>query len=275
MINTFLNKQFNLLDRKNDRLLLICIVFAFSVFFINVFEPWNIGRWFSDSGFIQFLRLSSYGFVVALVFLFTQFPLRRLFKIQQFKIKSYLLWFILEILLICFLYIVMYGNPIGNFMNDMGFALRYTLPGICIPYSFAILVIHYKHHRNEIKKLQLEVSKPSQEGLIPLKDEKGKTRFSVLSKDLLILESTDNYISVYYILDGKIERELLRNTMKNMEMLFTESSIIRCHRSFMVNTQNIERVKTEGKKLHLKIRQLDKQVPVSEKYSSLFSGFLS
>lgn len=157
----------------------------------------------------------------------------------------------------------------------MGFALRYTLPGICIPYSFAILVIHYKHHRREIKQLQSEISKPAQKSLIPFKDEKGKTRFSVLRKDLLVLESTDNYISVYYILDGKIERELLRNTMKNMEILFTDSTIIRCHRSFMINTQNIERVKKEGKKLNLKIRQLEKPVPVSEKYLSLFSMFLS
>ncbi len=83
-------------------------------FFMNLFRPWNIGRWYSDSGFIQFLRLSSYGVVVALVLLFTQFPLRKIFRQQEFKLKTYILWFVIEISLISFVYIFMYGNPIGN-----------------------------------------------------------------------------------------------------------------------------------------------------------------
>ena len=107
------------------------------------------------------------------------------------------------------------------------------------------------------------------------KDENDKIKFSVLAKDLLILESTDNYVSVFYILEGKVQRELLRNTMKNLEDFLKDSPIIRCHRSFMVNSENIEFVKKAGKKLNLKVRLLDRTIPVSEKYSPLFLDFLS
>ena len=169
----------------------------------------------------------------------------------------------------------MYGNPIGNFVNDLVYALRYTLLGIWIPYSFAILIIYYINQREEILHLQTKISQPAAKKLIAFKDENDKIKFSVLAKDLLILESTDNYVSVFYILEDKVQRELLRNTMKNLEETFKESSVIRCHRSFMVNYENVEFVKKAGKKLNLKVRLMDKTIPVSEKYSPLFLDFLS
>lgn len=271
----FLNNDFTVLDKKKDKYLLILIVLVFTIVFINLFKPWNIGRWFSDSGIIKFLRLSSYGGVVALVLLFTQFPLRRLLKVEFFKIKTYILWIVIEIVLICLVYIVMYGNPIGNFVNDLVYALRYTVLGIWIPYSFAVLVIYYKNQRQEIQNLQLKIAQPSEKKLIAFKDENGKIKFSVLVKDLLILESTDNYVSVFYILNGKVQRQLLRNTMKNLEESFKKGTVIRCHRSFMVNLGNVEFVKREGKKLKLKVRLMDQIIPVSEKYTPLFLDFLS
>jgi len=271
----FANDKFTLLDAKKDRYLLVIIVFIFSILFINLFKPWNIGRWYSDSGFIQFLRLSSYGLVVALVFLFTQFPLRKIFNQQEFQLKTYILWLFIEISLISLVYIFLYGNPIGNFLNDFLFSLRYTLLGIFIPYSFALFIIYYKNQKAEIEQLQTKISKPAEKKLIAFKDENGKIKFSLLARDLLLLESTDNYVSVFYILNEKVHRQLLRNTLKNLEKLLKENLIIRCHRSYMVNPENVEFVKKDGKKLNIKVRLMDKTIPVSQKYSSLFLDFLS
>lgn len=270
-----LNKKFTLLDQKQDRLFLIVVVFVFSVFFLNIFEPFNIGRWYSDSGIIKFLRLSSYGFVIALVYLFTQFPLRRFFKTTSFTVKSYLLWLFIEIVLISLVYIFLYGNPLGNFVNDFLFSTKYTLLGIVLPYTFAVLLIYYKKQKAEIKTLQNEASKPSEKRLIVFKDESGKVKFSVQSQDILLLESTDNYISVYYSFENKVQRKLLRNTLKNMEEMLEKSNIVRCHRSFMVNINNIDFVQKEGKKMIVRIKQLNNEIPVSQKYSSLFIDLLS
>jgi len=274
-IPVFLNNEFTLLDKKSDRYFLIVICFVFSVLFINIFVPFNINRWYSDSGFIQFLRLSSYGFVVALVFLFTQFPLRKLFQIKTFSLKSYIPWLGLEIILISLVYIFLYGNPLGNFVNDFVFSLKYTLLGTCLPYSFALLIIYYKNQRAEIRELMNKVSQPTEKHLISFKDEYGKIKFSLQASDLLLLESTDNYVSVYFLSGGKLQRKLVRNTLKNLENMLKENAVIRCHRSFMVNTRNIELVYKNGKKLLIKIKEIEKQIPVSEKYSPLFMDFLS
>ena len=275
MKDSFLNNDFTLLDKKQNRYLLIGIILIFSILFLNIFEPFNIGRWYSDSGFIQFLRLSSYGIVVAFVFLFTQFPLRKIFKKDHFKVKDYFIWLLFEIALISLVYIFLYGNPIGNFINDLVYSFKYTLLGICLPYSFAILIIYYKNQREEIELLQDKVSRPVEKRLISFKDENDKIKFSVLTKDLLLLESTDNYVSVFYILENKVQRKLLRNTLKKLGDSLKDNSIIRCHRSFMVNSQNIEFVQKEGKKLIVKVKMLEKNIPVSQKYSPLFLDFLS
>lgn len=275
MKSSFFNKKFTLLDKKSDRYLLILVVLVFSIFFLNIFEPFNITRWFSDSPIIRILRLSSYGIVVALVYLFTQFPLRRWFKQLEFTVKSYIFWLVIEVVLISLVYIFLYGNPLGNFVNDFLFSIKYTLLGIFLPYIFAILVIYYKNQRAEIQQLQKKISRPVEKRLIAFNDENGKIRFSALATDVLMLESTDNYVSVFYTLEGKVQRQLLRNTLKNLEEDLKENSIIRCHRSYMVNFSNIEFVKKDGKKLQLKIKHLEKSIPVSQNYSPLFLEFLA
>lgn len=271
----WLNNNFTLLDQKRDRFTLITIVLVFSVLFLNIFKPFNINRWFSDSEIIQVLRLSSYGFIVALVYLFTQFPLRKFFGQDKFKIKTYILWLAIEIFLISLVYIFLYGNPIGNFVNDFVFSVKYTLLGICLPYSFAVLIIYYRNQRAQIAELQTKVSAPSEKKLVMLKDENGKVKFSVQAKDLLMMESTDNYVSVFYVIENKLQRQLVRNTLKKLEEELKDDSMLRCHRSYIVNPQNVEFVQKEGKKLMIKVRQIEKTIPVSEKYSSLFMEFLS
>ncbi|WP_303918158.1 LytTR family DNA-binding domain-containing protein [Draconibacterium sediminis] len=272
---SFFNNNFSLLDRKKDRYFLVLTVLVFSIFFINVFKPWNIGRWYSDSPIIQFLRLSSYGFISSLVLLFTQFPFRKIFHQQTFKLKSYFLWILVEIVLISLVYIFLYGNPIGNFINDFLFSLKYTVLGIMIPYSFALLLIYYKKHIEEIEQLQNKLSGTYKNQLLTFTDEKGKPRFSIRSKDFLYIESTDNYVTVNFILEGKLQRKLLRNTMKNIESQLGSESILRCHRSFMVNTQNVDFVQKENKKLSLHLNSSEVTIPVSEKYSPLLLTVLS
>ncbi len=270
-----LNRPFTLLDNKTDRYLLIGIVFLFYVVFLNVYEPFNIARWYSDSGFIQFLRLSSYGLIIAVVFLFTQFPLRRIFKIQHFTFKTWIFWLVFEIILINISYIFLYGNPIGNLKNDLLFSAKYTLLSIWLPYSFAVLILHYKKHRKEIEILKNIPHKTPISNLVVFREENGKIRFSVRTPDLLLLESTDNYVTVFYMLENKVQRILFRNTLKNLENELKNNGIVRCHRSYMINPEKIEFMERDGKKFLLKLNNIERKIPVSEKYSPLFLTFLS
>ena len=270
ILTKWLNKEIHLLDEKRDRYLLIAIILLFSIVFLNVFVPFNINRWFSDSGFIQFIRLSGYGVIVAIALLFTQFPLRKIFRIKTFQIKSFILWLGIEISLISLIYIFLYGNPLGNFMNELTFSLKYTLLGIFFPYSLSLLLIHYRNQYVELRSLKIKVTQPGTRASIGFKDEKGKIRFSVLLKDLLFLESADNYVYVYYLSAGKPQRKILRNSLRNLENKLKPHSVVRCHRSFIVNKENVEMIQKERKKLFLSLRGTDRLIPVSTKYSGEF-----
>ncbi len=269
-----MNKDFNLLDERSSRLLMIFICLLFSVLFVNIFVPFNINRWISDSGLVKFFRLSSYGFIVALVFLFTQFPLRRWAGISHFKIKTYILWLAIEISLISLVYIFLYGNPLGNFMNDFIFSLKYTTLGILIPYSFSLIFLYYRKQRLEIASLHARIGKTNLIKLVPFEDENRRVKLSVAPRDLLMLESTDNYLSVYFINEGKLHRTLIRNNLKRIEESIPPGMLLRCHRSHMINMMNIEYVERQGKKMMIKLRFLDDPVSVSKKYQSRLNEYL-
>jgi hypothetical protein len=270
VFQNFFNHTFTLLDKKKDRVLLIIICLIFSIIFLNIFVPFNINRWYSDSGFIQFIRLSGYGVVVAGVLIFTQFPLRKIFRVDTFKISTFILWFSLEIVLISLIYIFMYGNPLGNFMNELTFSVKYTLAGVCLPYSLSLLLIHYKNQHHEVQSLKIQMNKPEGPPFIGFKDEKGKIRFSVLMKDLLFMESADNYVCVYYLSGGKAKRKILRNSLKNLGESLKGHSVERCHRSFIVNKENVEMAEKKGKKVFLRLKESDRLIPVSKTYFHTF-----
>jgi len=267
----FLLRNFTLLDDKRDRLLLVLICLVFSVLFINLFVPFNINRWYSDSGIIKFLRLSSYGVIVSVVLAISQFPVRNILKISRMRIYTFLLWFSCEIILTSLVYILLYGNIIGNFINDLIFSLKYTFLGICLPYSFSLGIIYYKKQEKEIVRLTRSTSNE----LISFRSETGKINFSMQKSDILYIESLDNYTLVYYLSDGKTQRKVLRNSLKNLEKLLTEKGFIRCHRSFLINRQNIDFVNRASGKISIKMKKSDRLFTVSRKYSSLFSNHLS
>ncbi len=85
----------------------------------------------------------------------------------------------------------------------------------------------------------------------------------------------DNY-RVYPIIlsNDKLKKELLRNSLKNLEVDFKGTSIIRCHRSHMVNLENLNLVKKTGQKMLIKLNHVPDLIPVSKTYQEAFKAFL-
>jgi len=86
--------------------------------------------------------------------------------------------------------------------------------------------------------------------------------------DLLAIESSDNYCTVFYLKRGVLAKELMRSSLSRLEnQLGSTTPFVRCHRSYLVNLDQIERVSgnAQGYKLHLLNGQLT--VPVARKYN--------
>ena len=105
--------------------------------------------------------------------------------------------------------------------------------------------------------------------MLPFHDENGTLRFSIQQEDLLYLEASDNYVTIYYSDNTKISKFLVRNTLKNFENTLKGNNLIRCHRSYMVNFDKVKILKKEkdGLILELNINQ-SCNIPVSKTFAT-------
>ena len=99
----------------------------------------------------------------------------------------------------------------------------------------------------------------------------------VLLDDFLFVQSDGNYLEVYFLDDEKPQKHLLRNTLVHAESILQEyfPPLIRCHRSFIVNLDQIKKVDGNAQGLVLKMKAGEEKVPVSRKYIEEIKSKLS
>ena len=144
----------------------------------------------------------------------------------------------------------------------------------------------------QLKKMQQPASVPIEEGsatpqaldsisnhqdsdATPLSHRKGGNEMITLTgttnetvtlqiADLLYIEAVGNYVKVYQIRDEQVRNDMLRATSKQIEDELAEfSMIIRCHRAFLVNLQQVERIISKSGSMQLLIKHSHDYIPVS------------
>ena len=119
---------------------------------------------------------------------------------------------------------------------------------LAIPYTIITIYAAYRSKKEELELFKLNHKREninSNERLIKLSDSSGKSKISVNQNSIFYIESQDNYVQVFYELDGKLTSYLLRLSTQKMEEYLTDTSIVRCHRSYLVNTAKIVKFKKE------------------------------
>jgi len=82
--------------------------------------------------------------------------------------------------------------------------------------------------------------------------------------NLLYIEAVGNYVKVVNKRDDKVQTNMLRATMKQMEdVLQAYPMIVRCHRAFMANLNQVEQISSNSRAMQLMIRHTHDAIPVS------------
>ena len=82
--------------------------------------------------------------------------------------------------------------------------------------------------------------------------------------DLLYIEAVGNYVKIYQLSDGQVRNDMLRATSKQMEDdLRAYPMIVRCHRAFLVNLQQVEQIISRAGTMQLVIKHSQESLPVS------------
>lgn len=180
---------------------------------------------------------------------------------------SYSLWILIEIASMAAFYSLFglyFLDEDRTFIDTIGNSIRNTALIILLPYTFLWL---YQAYKDKIDKLAiLEKNKSglseisSTKRMLPFHDEKGSLKFSILTDDLLYLEAADNYVQIHYIDNNKNSKFLIRNSLKKLEEVLPTQSLVRCHRSYIVNFEKVKIIRKERDSLYI---DLDCNPPIS------------
>ncbi len=113
--------------------------------------------------------------------------------------------------------------------------------------------------------------------IIQLKSENGKEVFKRDLKDIILIQSASNYIEIFYREGSGIRKRLIRQTLHATETHLDKYDVIKkCHRSFLVNLEQITRIAGTPSKHLLEVEGLGFRIPLSrqkvDEFKKLFSS---
>jgi hypothetical protein len=258
----------------------VMFVSIFALVFINIYSPFNAASWF-EVGRIEFFFYSS-AFILfgMLIIVFSKLIFFLLARKIKFTYLIFGIWHIMELLLLAVVYLIVdlvLLKSEADLVERFFSLLFITLLVLAIPYSLSWLWLSLKDKREKLEHLTEDTSQEFRERqMITFRDETEKLRFSIKSRDILYVESTDNYVTVHMAEKGKLKKIMLRNTMKRLEKELEGTLIQRCHRSYMVNFENIKLVKLISTNLYIYLDFPDEiRIPVSRTYAEHVHEFLN
>jgi DNA-binding LytR/AlgR family response regulator len=258
------------------------IVFTavFALVFLNIYSPFNASSWF-EAGEVEFFIYSSLYILAGMLFiLISRLGFTAVSERRKLNFFMYIAWIVVEILVLSLLYALM-GNFVlksqGTLIQQYYKAFIVTVFVLAIPYSISWLYYSWKDQQSQLQKLSEATSDEYiTRRMINFYDETGKLRFTLNSIDVLYIESTDNYVTLLVRDNERIKKVMLRNTMKRLEKELEKTLIRRCHRSYMVNFENVKMVRLLGTSLFIYLENPDElRIPVSRTYAEKVHEFLN
>lgn len=258
----------------------------FSIVFLLACLPTSDNVWLTIEPGLSLLFTASFFLICLLVIIFSSFLMIRFGKYMVKTLFHYVLWCVVEILVICSLYsfFTLEADAAGliNLEDGKGFgalmmeSLVYVTISIGVPYCICGLYFAIDEKNDTIIRLMnygevvsdVNVA-PLEQKRITLFDNNGVMKLSVNLSNLYYIESDDNYIKVWYEdSGGDLKQYMLRCRLKTVEESFSEENeLVRCHRKYMVNMTKVKilRKEKEGYCLQLELDSVD-QIPVSKTY---------
>ena len=125
----------------------------------------------------------------------------------------------------------------------------------------------YQDKNFKLKELMDESIGFKSSNLISIRDSRGVLQLSVAKENLIYIESADNYICIWYLKNETLKKQLLRITMKDICEQLSDTNVVRCHRSYMVNLDLVKVMRREKENLFLELGVPSvKEIPISKTY---------
>lgn len=265
------------LSRKRESIFFIFFVLIVAVVFIAVYHPIGFHDmasalpWWSDK--VYTAVVVTVGFIALVI---SRIILFRFLRRKKMTLGGYLLWIPGEFLAFS---IILTGvacvmsTKEGVTLTQLWFQILCDVIGILsIPYIFYALIIVLSERNRQIAHLNLLVQQQDEAApmgdTINFYDRGGRLAFATRRSQVLYVESMDNYTKIYYLAEGNIiESFVLHNSMKQVEQMYEQWGLMRCHRGYIVNIENVKLLRREKDGFVLEMSYGDKPIPVSKSYA--------
>ena len=258
----------------------VVISVLFALVFLTAYTPFSDTSWFqlgTNSRFVGTITFVGIGtFFLACSRLLMTISVKRL---RHFAMWAYLLWLFLEIVVIAsfhtYLSFFVVGATSYPLRYIFGKSLLITFIALAVPYTIVDLMLILQDTRRRIMLTKSDTVEsdnevlPEHTEIINLMDNNGNLKLSVKLDNLYYIKAEDNYINVFYQRNGAIATYMLRCKMKTIEdNCVDSSSLMRCHRSYIVNIDKVSVLHNEANGFIIDFERegLD-SIPVSKTYS--------
>ncbi len=288
-MKNYIPKYINL---KQNVIALVVGTAIFAELFILIFEPFGSGNWvnsFGNDSLVNSADLIYIGFATLAVLVamgiiaVSRTIMYKYAKKHEITYWGCAVWILAEVLSMAVVYTLfsMFILHVpGDFYDNLEVALMYTACILLIPYIFFLLYFSMKDKGQQLQDIQRAwkekvaalSTKEAVEDANPIlnfKDDKGELKLSIRANALYYIVSADNYVDIKYLSAGKMQTFTLRSTLKRIEEEFKNKNLIRSHRSYIVNFDNVKILQKTDDGLILDFDHAEvPNIPVSKTYSA-------
>ena len=263
----------------------VAFIAIFSILFMIIYTPFSVAAWF-DIFYDRNLSLTV-AFYMAAVALLMISKVCMVWAHGRISITAgvYMLWLFGEVVAISLLYtgftqvLVFHGeypDPIGVTIR----AFCCVTAILAIPYTIASLYAAYKSKKeeNDIMRYRTKLLEGSigTNRLVNLYDGNGVVKLTIDIDSLYYMESQDNYVKICYDNDGALHNYMLRCRTKALEDSLVDTSMVRCHRSYIINTTKIKMLRSDKANNVVILKHPDvRPIPVSKSYYEKLMNLIS
>lgn len=273
--NNFAN---SLLEPANIILSLVFSVF-YALVFLVVYSPYSDTAWFGMAKSERYLLTTTF-VIGSILLLVISRTLMYFFSKRELKMNytKYTLWLSAEIILIGVFYSIlsMVYVKISDYTATFILikSILITLLALGIPYLVSTLWLIIKDMRNTLmitdtKNIATDgEALPQNIDIINITDNKGVLKLSIKLDNLYYIKAEDNYTVVNYNKNGVLNRYMIRCKIQTIQDNFANTPLMRCHRTYIVNTMNIKvlRHESDGFYIDFDFPGID-PIPVSKTYT--------
>lgn len=274
------------LTRRDSVLLFLSLTLVFAVLLVVFGQPTSLIEYTSQQSRLSPLGQITISFISGFgVLLLSRGLLFLVGRGHEPTLAAMLIWFVAELIVcVSVITLVLWGLSGGGAiqLTPLVSALVLGMLGVLlVPTVVTYLISRLHQTRDEVHRLrqlvdgQLPQQHQSADVSVNFFAKGGRLAFSTRMGNILYIEAADNYVNIHYLNGEKEETFILFNSMKNIEKNFAGTSLMRCHRGYMVNADNVRLMRKEALGLVLEINHSAKTIPVSKSFAEPITQYFA